>query len=169
MEHGQIPLSWMFGWFAGGDTGAILGGQQPHADNCSLRFDSPESIQLSTAFCENAEIHRDFCCIDRMYTAAVYLNQPGTVQGGNFLFWDHDAMDLWRLRTGFCHVKPECGTMVVFPSDGNHIHAVSPVLRGERSAIMTWYTNVSDKNTDGAILTPMSEWQADSFEYDDTV
>jgi len=136
------------------------GSQLPHGDNCSIKIMPSAKASQASLFCSEEKLHHGFCCGARMYTASVYLNQPGEVDGGRFLFWDHDLMDLWRLRTGFCHVKPECGTMVMFPSDGNHIHAVTPVVRGDRSAIMTWYTNDQNTALEDKIQTPFSEWQS---------
>jgi len=148
-------------WTAGRSPSVLelLGSAQPpRADYCSLYMHGNAAIHLGEPRCQLTESNEGFCCNDRMCTASVYLNQPGEVDGGRFLFWDHDLMDLWRLRTGFCHVKPECGTMVMFPSDGNHIHAVTPVVRGDRSAIMTWYTNVSHAESDALIRIPINQW-----------
>jgi hypothetical protein len=135
------------------------GAQNPHADNCSLQINPWTRVQSAQVSCTIKEPRPEFCCLNRTYTAAVFLNAVDAVDGGRFLFWDPETVNLWTLNTGFCHVKPTCGNLVMFPSDVNHIHAVTPVTRGDRGAIMTWYTNREDPDTEKAILTPASEWE----------
>ncbi|KAJ8048896.1 Prolyl 3-hydroxylase 2 [Holothuria leucospilota] len=89
-------------------------------------------------------IHADNCIIDhkrnichkmlpaftwRDWSSVLYLNDG--FEGGNFMFANFD-------NTSQVEVEPTCGRLVAFA--GEELHAVRPVLEGQRCALAMWYT-----------------------------
>jgi predicted 2-oxoglutarate/Fe(II)-dependent dioxygenase YbiX len=66
--------------------------------------------------------------MDRDISIVLYLNDD--FEGGEFEFVHSNEM-----------IKPEAGMLIAFPSDWRHTHRVHPVTRGERWAIVNWYSS----------------------------
>jgi predicted 2-oxoglutarate/Fe(II)-dependent dioxygenase YbiX len=71
----------------------------------------------------------------RTHTAMVYLSTEGVdFTGGDLVFADNGVI-----------VQPKTGLLVVFPSDGDHVHEVLPVGDGKRYALSIWLTDKADR------------------------
>jgi predicted 2-oxoglutarate/Fe(II)-dependent dioxygenase YbiX len=73
---------------------------------------------------------------DRTHTAMVYLSE----------WWgrDFDGGEL-HFPAVSVSVRPREGLLVVFPSDGEHVHEVSEVTAGKRYALSIWLTDKADR------------------------
>ena len=67
---------------------------------------------------------------DRVFTAIVYLNDD--YSGGRLKF-PYNNISL----------KPEAGSILVFPSTWEHCHLVEPVYRGVRHSMVSWYLDIN--------------------------
>jgi len=64
---------------------------------------------------------------DRDISTIIYLNDD--FEGGELVFPELKIM-----------IKPEPGLLVCFPSTHEYVHAVNPITKGERFAIVNWLT-----------------------------
>lgn len=73
--------------------------------------------------------HADCSTVDggrlRVVSAILYLNDD--YEGGGLVFPRQDV-----------EVKPDAGSMILFPSFGTHPHEALPVTKGTKYAVVTW-------------------------------
>ncbi|XP_022538024.2 prolyl 3-hydroxylase 1 [Astyanax mexicanus] len=91
-----------------------------HADNCLLISELNECIKETSTY-----THQD-------YSAILYLNDD--FEGGDFIFTELDA------ETVTAVVRPQCGRVVAFGGSKENLHGVRAVTKGQRCAVVLWFT-----------------------------
>lgn len=101
-----------------------------HADNCDYDWAS------------NTCYRKEHCCMNRDYTAVLFLNDNGVDHtGGRFVFRHTGLKDECdQGEDDMIPLPPKCGRMVFFSSGGENVHGVETLYSGYRLTMATWYT-----------------------------
>lgn len=73
--------------------------------------------------------HQDHGVSSRVLSAVLYLND------------DYEGGEIEFVNSGV-RMKPEAGSIIIFPSNFLYIHQVHPIVSGERYSLPHWYHNM---------------------------